>query len=486
MELDPAICYRALETGDARFDGVFFTGVSTTRIYCRPVCPARAPARDRCSYYRHAAAAERAGYRPCLRCRPELAPGQAPCDGSSRVAAMAASRINAGALNDEGSIEDLAAGLGLSSRQLRRVVECELGVTPVELAQTRRLLLAKQLLADTTLPMTEVAFAAGFASIRRFNALFLERYRMSPTRIRRTSGTGVADDALRLRLSYRPPLHWPALLDFLGARASAGVEAVEGARYLRTARIGRHAGWLTVSPEPGKDALRVELSRSLTPVLMPLLARLRELFDLDAQPRVIEGHLAADPLLAPIVAATPGLRVPGAFDGFELATRAVLGQQVSVKGATTLSGRFAAAFGEPIETPFPALTHLTPTPERVSGQPFDEVMAIGLPRARAATLIALARAVACDGLTIAPSPEPEAAIRRLTMVPGIGDWTAHYVGMRALRWPDAFPHGDHGLKHALGGATPKEILALGEPWRPWRAYATFHLWQSLQAKGQTE
>ncbi|MFN0148695.1 MAG: AlkA N-terminal domain-containing protein [Dehalococcoidia bacterium] len=481
MELDSAICYRALETGDARFDGVFFTGVSTTRIYCRPVCPARTPARDRCTFFRNAAAAERAGYRPCLRCRPELAPGEAPCDGSSRVAAMAASRINAGALNDDGSLEDLAAGLGLSSRQLRRVVECELGVTPIELAQTRRLLLAKQLLADTALPMTEVAFAAGFASIRRFNALFLERYRMSPTRIRRAAGGG-APDALRLRLSYRPPLHWPALAGFLGARASAGVEAVEGSRYLRTARIGRHAGWLAVSPEPGKDALRVELSRSLTPVLMPLLARLRELFDLDAQPRAIEGHLSDDPLLAPIVAATPGLRVPGAFDGFELATRAVLGQQVSVKGATTLSGRFAAAFGEPIESPFAALSHLTPAAERVAAAPIEEVMAIGLPRARAVTLVALARAVAWDGLAIAPSPDPEAAIRRLTAVPGIGDWTAHYVGMRALRWPDAFPHGDLGLKHALDGATPKEILALGERWRPWRAYATFHLWQSLPTK----
>jgi AraC family transcriptional regulator of adaptative response / DNA-3-methyladenine glycosylase II len=482
MDLDPDICYRALVTSDTRFDGVFFVGVSTTRIYCRPVCPARAPGRDRCSFFSNAAAAERAGYRPCLRCRPELAPGQAPCDGASRVAAQASARIQAGALNDDGSVDDLAAELGLSGRQLRRIVERELGVTPVELAQTRRLLLAKQLLAETALPITEVAFAAGFASIRRFNALFRERYRLNPTEMRRSTGGAAPHDALRLRLAYRPPLHWEALLAFLGARATAGVEAADDGRYLRTARIGRHAGWLAVSPEPGKDALRVELSRTLVPVLMPLLARLRQLFDLDAQPLAIESHLARDPLLAPVVAATPGLRVPGAFDGFELATRAVLGQQVTVRGATTLAGRFAVSFGEPIATPHQALTHLTPTAARIASASIEEIMAIGLPRARAATLTALARAVACGGLRISPSTDPEGTIRALTALPGVGEWTAQYIGMRALRWPDAFPHADLGLKHALDRASPKRVLELAEPWRPWRAYATLHLWQSLIQK----
>jgi AraC family transcriptional regulator, regulatory protein of adaptative response / DNA-3-methyladenine glycosylase II len=483
MTLDPDACYRALETADRRFDGVFFTGVRTTGIYCRPICTARLPRRESCTFYPNAAAAERAGYRPCLRCRPELAPGNAPVDACGRVAALAAARIQAGALNGEGSIEALAAGLGLSSRHLRRVVEQQLGVTPVELAQTRRLLLAKQLLTETTLPITEVAFSAGFASIRRFNALFQERYSLNPTTLRRTAGAAGTADSLTLRLAYRPPLDWPALLGFLGARATAGVEAVEDDRYLRTVHLGKHSGWVAVRADASRHMLLVEVARSLAPVLMPLLARLRELFDLDAHPEAIARHLGADPVLGPLVARHPGLRVPGAFDGFELATRAVLGQQVSVKGATTLAGRFTAAFGEPIATPFPALTRLSPEPDTVAAADVAEIAAIGMPRSRALTLASLARATACGAVDLSRSADPEAAVRCLTRLPGIGEWTAQYIAMRALRWPDAFPHTDLGLKHALGGLTPAAILNAAETWRPWRSYATLHLWQSLSPQG---
>jgi AraC family transcriptional regulator of adaptative response / DNA-3-methyladenine glycosylase II len=479
MDISDDICYRVLGARDARFDGVFFVGVTTTRIYCRPVCTARTPGRDRCQFFASAAAAEHAGFRPCLRCRPELAPGNAPVDATGRVAHLAASRIEAGVLNDGGSLESLAEELGLSSRQLRRVVKKELGVSPVELAQTNRLLLAKRLLTETRLPIIEVAYASGFASVRRFNALFLSHYRLAPSRFRGTNGAPPREPTIRLLLSYRPPFAWDELLRFLAARATAGVEYVSGRSYARTVAIGKHAGWLKVEPAPKRNALIVELSYTLAQVLPALLARLRNLFDLNARPDIIESHLATDRRLKLLIRRSPGLRVPGAFSGFELAVRAILGQQVSVRAATTIAGRFALALGHSIETPFTDLNCLTPTPSCVAAAQSSELTGFGLTRARATSIQALARALDDGRINLEASTDPETAIKRLQTLPGIGDWTAHYIGMRALRWPDAFPHGDLGIRKALEMTSSRQILVATDAWRPWRAYAAMHLWNHL-------
>jgi len=472
MNLDTARCYQALLTHDARFDGVFFVGVSTTRIYCRTICTARTPRPDRCTFYPSAAAAEQAGYRPCLRCRPEMAPGLAPLDARDRLAAEAARRIEDGALA-EGGMAGLAATLGVSERHLRRVIIQEFGVSPVQLAQTQRLLLAKRLLSDTDMTIGAVAFASGFSSVRRFNALFAGRYRLNPSDLRRSRPSGPASETLVCEVAYRPPLDWDSLLDFLVGRASAGIEARDGRRYLRTVQTGEHRGWLLVAPISERPALRVELSASLAPVLRPVLARVRRLFDLGADPLPIAAHLG------PLAASRPGLRVPGAFDGFEMAVRAILGQQVSVRAASTLAGRLAAALGEPIPTPFASLTHLSPAPERVAAARPEDLTALGILATRAHSLLALARAVAGGNLVLEPGGDVEETIARLQSLPGIGEWTAQYVAMRALAWPDAFPHTDLGIQKAMKENNPKRILAAAEPWRPWRAYAAMHLWKSL-------
>lgn len=479
MTLDDDACYRALLARDVRFDGVFFTGVKTTGIYCRPVCTARTPGRDRCRFFPSAALAEQAGFRPCLICRPELAPGHAPIDRAGTVARAAAARIEAGALAGDGSLEELAASLGLSSRQLRRAVRQELGVSPVELAQTNRLLLAKRLIAETQLPMVQVAFAAGFDSVRRFNALFQSHYRLTPSELRRAKLPAVDGNRLRLVLAYRPPLAWEAMLRFLEARAIAGVECVSDGAYQRTVAIGEHRGWLKVAPVADRHLLAVELSTELAPVLPPLLARLRNLFDLDARPDVIAGQLARDPLLRASVKSQPGLRVPGAFDGFELGLRAIVGQQISVRGASTLAGRIAERFGEAIHTPLPCLNRLTPAAEAIAGARGATLAGLGLPTARAESLRNLARAVERREIDLEPGIDPTAVVARLVDLPGIGPWTAEYIAMRVLRWPDAWPAGDLGLLKAARLKSARELQRVAEPWRPWRAYGAMHLWESL-------
>ena len=475
MHLDSELCYRSLNARDSRFDGQFFVGVTSTGIYCRPICPTRVPRRDNCLFFANAASAEREGFRPCLRCRPELAPGKAPVDAVGRVAAAAVARIEAGALNDAG-FEALATEMGLSGRQLRRSIEREYGVAPVELAQTRRLLLAKQLLTETQIKIAEVAFASGFSSLRRFNHLFRTRYRLSPTDLRRNKLLSASGDTITLRLAYRPPLDWTALLGFLVGRGAAGVEAADGERYLRVVRIGEYAGWIAAAPIEGEAALRVEVAITLLPVLTPLLARLRRLFDLDANPQAIAEHLSGDPRLSASLSRRPGLRVPGAFDGFELALRAVLGQQISVKAATTVFGRFARAYGESMQTPFPGLVHSGPRAALIAAASLEEVAALGLPRARALTVLSLARAVSDGTVRLEPGVNPGQTVAALKELPGIGDWTAQYVAMRALRDPDAFPASDLGIYRALGVSKPRDALAAAERWRPWRAYAVLHLW----------
>jgi AraC family transcriptional regulator, regulatory protein of adaptative response / DNA-3-methyladenine glycosylase II len=465
--LDRDSCYRALAARDARFDGVFFTGVQTTGIYCRPVCTVKTPRAASCQFYSSAAAAEAAGFRPCLRCRPELAPYAL----QQNLAHAVWQRIAAGALND-GDIEGLSREVGLSSRQLRRVLTQHFGVTPVELAQTQRLLFAKKLLQETQMPMAEIAYAAGFGSVRRFNALFALRYGIAPSAIRRANAT-LTDgaEALTLRLAYRPPLQWPAMLQYLDLRAIRGVEAVvaDGAgSYVRGVRLGDAEGWLRVTHLPARAQLELQVAPSLSAMLMPLLARVRAQFDLDANPAQIEAHLRADPLLAARIDALPGLRVPGAFDAFELALRAVLGQQVSVAGASTLCGRLVQRFGEPLATPFTALSHHFP--------------AIGIPRTRAETIRQLAQFAADGGLHMPPGLPLADTVARLTSVRGIGDWTAHYIALRALRHPDAFPVGDLGLQKAAaedgGRLTEKQLAARSSAWAPWRGYAALALWMT--------
>lgn len=474
MLLEPDACFRAVRARDRRFDGRFFTAVSSTGIYCRPICPVRPPKRENMRFFSSAAAAEGAGFRPCLRCRPERAPGLASVDAASRLAGAAIAGIEEHAVSN-GRVGDLAASLGVSDRHLRRVTEAELGVSPIALAQTQKLLLAKRLLSETSLKLTDIAFAAGFGSVRRFNALFKSRYGLNPGRIR---GSGTASSALKCQLDFRPPLAWQSLLAYLRLRAIPGVEWVDGTHYRRTVAIGERRGFIAVSLAKSGAALEIELSPGLAPVIGAVMVRVKHLFDLGAVPDAVSAVLSQDAALAPVVRRLPGLRVPGAFDGFELAVRAVLGQQVSVRSATTVAGRWARAFGEPIETPWAELTHLAPTPERMLGIPEHEISPLGVLGSRARCLTALARAAAERRITLGYAGDVDEQIRRLIELPGIGPWTAQYIAMRALHWPDAFPAEDLMLLRAANTGK-KQLLARAEAWRPWRAYAAHYLWQSL-------
>ncbi|GAA6616515.1 AlkA N-terminal domain-containing protein [Scytonema sp. NUACC26] len=467
-------CYRAILSRDRRFDGIFFVGVSSTGIYCRTICTVKTPRRENCMFYPSAAAAEQAGYRPCLRCRPELAPGQAKIDAVSRLAAAAASYIEDGALTEQ-SVSELANSLGISDRHLRRVLQQEFGVSPIQLAQTQRLLLAKRLLADSNLSIADIAFASGFSSVRRLNALFQKRYRLNPTAFRKA--TNQPQDILCCELAYRPPLDWQGLLSFLQGRASRGVEAIEGDRYQRTVRIDQHQGWIRVSSIPNQDKLQVELSASLVAVILPVLTRVKALFDLAADPVLIAHHLRD------LTVSCPGLRVPGAFDGFEVAARAILGQQVSVKAATTLMGRLIETFGTPIQTPISGLTHLTPTPAQIAQLLPQDLTALGILLSRATSIIAIAQAIVNRDLRLDAYSEIDTTIARLKTLPGIGEWTAQYIAMRVLAYPDAFPYADLGLRQALNVEKPAQVLQIAEAWRPWRAYAAMYLWKSLEQVG---
>ena len=477
---EDAALYSAYVSRDPRFDGVFYVGVTSTGIYCRPVCTARAPRAGNCRFFSSAEAAEKASFRPCLRCRPELAPGNAPVDDAHRIAGLIVQRIDEGMLDGGAGLERIAAQFGWSSRQIRRILQKELGVSPIDLVQTRRLLLAKQLLTETTLPITEVAFASGFASLRRFNDAFGGRYGMPPSRFRKAA-EGPAQPAspagFTLQLTYRPPFDWAGTLQFLRARALKGVERVDDDTYSRTVRLGGHTGWVRVRHAPKRRALLIELPHSLTPVLPALLGRLRHVFDLSARPDVIAAHLMQDPLLSDAVARNPGLRVPGAFDGFELAVRAILGQQVTVKAATTVAGRFVEAFGDAVSMPHEGLTHLCPTPQRLVAAGAGQIAALGIIRTRAAGIVAVAEALVSGRLRLEVGAHPDATIEQLVALPGIGAWTAQYIAMRALRWPDAFPKEDIALRNNLGGVTGARAEAMSQAWRPWRSYATLHLWR---------
>ena len=488
--LDPEVCYRALKARDARFDGRLFVAVKTTGIYCRPVCPASLARRENCRFYPSAAAAQEAGFRPCLRCRPETAPAHGAWNGTSNTVARGLALIEKGTLDaDDASVETLAERLGIGERQLRRLFQKHLGASPIAVAQTRRVLFAKQLIHETPLPMAEVALAAGFGSVRRFNETFQRLYARPPSELRRArSGSArAAAGGVTVRLRYRPPYDFTALLSFLAARAVEGVEVIEGDRYRRTLVHDGALGSVEIAHVPRETSLLATIRFPSVRVLPGVIARIRRVFDLDVDVSAIARHLGQDPLLAPLVAERPGLRAAGAWDGFELAVRAVLGQQVSLAAARTLAGKLVRLCGTRCETADgrgEALTLAFPTPAEVHGAKLEK---LGMPEARRRALRAVAAAALDDPELFEPRASVEETVARLLDVPGLGPWSAHYIALRAAREPDAFPASDLGLLRGAtrrGGRRPtaRELERRSERWRPFRAYAAEQLWAADAAR----
>jgi AraC family transcriptional regulator, regulatory protein of adaptative response / DNA-3-methyladenine glycosylase II len=485
VHLDRETCRKARLARDARFDGRFFIGVRTTKIFCRPICPAVSPREENVDYYPSAAAAAATGLRPCLRCRPECAPGTPAWNGSSSTVSRALREIAEGAL-DAAGVGHLADRLGVGERHLRRLFLEHLGAPPIAVAQTHRLLSAKRLIDETDLPVSTVALAAGYGSVRRFNHVFRETWNRTPRElrlsrrdVRRDARRGVRGTGLCFRLRYRPPLDWNALIGFLAARAIPGVEYVENGSYRRSILVAGIPGIIELAHSASKSGAAdviLEIDHVRPECSLGIVSRVRRLCDLDADPVAIASGLSSDNLLRPLVEARPGLRVPGAWDGFELGIRAILGQQISVRGASTLAGRLVARYGRPLDSARSGVTHLFPSPEILAGA---DLASIGLPQKRAETLSAFSAAVASGRLVLNGSVEPEETRERLRSIAGIGEWTAGYVAMRALSDPDAFPAADLVLLRAAGAATPRELLSLAERWRPWRAYAALHLWQGV-------
>lgn len=473
-ELTPEVCYRAGSSRDPRFDGRFFTAVKTTGIYCRPICPARPPKFENCRYFFSAAAAQEAGFRPCLRCRPEVSPEFAFWRGTSNTVSRAMTLINDHAIDPDSTIEQLADRLGVGERQLRRLFHQHLGASPISVMQTRRILFAKQLIHETQLPMSEVALAAGFGSIRRFNDTFHKLYHRPPSTLRRASQPSTA---IKLQLAYRSPYDWDAMLGFLAARAIPRVEWIEDGRYFRTGSASEGSmAIIEVAHAPARNALEVRIEVGALTGLMKLIARVRRVFDVAADPITIGSHLSKDPSLARLIALRPGLRSPGGWDEFELAVRAVLGQQVSVGAARTLAGRLVElTTGIGGTSPL-----LFPTAAQVASADLEQ---LGMPATRRRTLKALAEAAAANPKLFERAATLEGSVTALRQIPGIGEWTAQYIALRALREPDAFPASDLVLLKvtANGSGTrpkPAQLLARAEAWRPWRAYAAQHLWNS--------
>ncbi len=520
--------YQALKAHDARFDGHFFVGVSSTRIYCRPVCRVKLPKFENCRFFDLAALAESAGYRPCLRCRPELAPGSLPwttLDASRTLALQAArwldeplawqgnSTKSEDSADGKPTISRLAAHLGVSDRHVRRLFEAQFGVSPLQYLQTRRLLTAKQLLTDTDMPIAQVALCSGFGSVRRFSAAFLAYYRLNPSQLRRSAVDAVADadaDFVKIKsastafcmvkLSYRPPYDSLWLLEFFQKRQIDAIEftALETNKLLAGWTLclesggQQHTGWIAVEFLHNQPTVLLQVSDSLRDVLPQVIRQVRALLDLDADPQAINAVLGDSFASAGEVSGLQGLRVPGCLNGFELAVRAILGQQVTVAAGRTFTQRVVDTFGRPIETPFPALTRLFPTPEVLAQASGEELGRLGIVKQRQAAIVALARAVADKQLHLNPSADMDATLTALRALPGVGDWTAQYIAMRALRWPDAFVAGDGALHKAMGlqnqdPQTPRmsptktaaAAVAAAQVWRPWRSYAVMRAWTSL-------
>jgi AraC family transcriptional regulator of adaptative response / DNA-3-methyladenine glycosylase II len=481
MKLDPAACYRALLARDERHDGRFFVCVETTGVFCRPVCPARPPKFENCKFVPTAAAAAEAGFRPCLRCKPEYSPDTELWQGTSATVSRGLRLIEEGAL-DQGDVEGLANRLGVGERHLRRLFRQHVGATPIVVAQTRRILLAKQLIHHTDLSMTDIALASGFNSVRRFNETFRKMYDRSPAQLRRKP----ADDrsqtsVIKLSLPYRPPYDWEAMLGFLSKRAIPGVERVSDQRYCRTIEMGDVVGTMEAQNLPDQTSLRVTVAIPRIDNLATIIARTRHLFDLRADPIAINRALFQDSDLAPLVHQRPGLRVPGAWDGFEIAIRAILGQQISVDAATNLAGKLVDSLGTPVPESLrkEQLTRTFPNPAAFR---LDRVIALGIPHKRAEAIVTLAEATVRNPHLFAAKSSLDAAVQELRSLPGIGEWTAQYIAMRVLRESDAFLAGDVALQRILAAGETRpdsqQLLARAEAWRPWRAYATLHLWTS--------
>lgn len=480
--------YEAFRSKDSRFDGRFYVGVSSTGIYCRPVCHARMPKEENCTFYTTAAEAEQAGYRPCLVCRPELAPGRSLVDASTSLAKRAARLLEDDCASGQ-SLGILAARLGCTDRHLRRVFNSEYHISPVQYVQTCRLLLAKSLLADTQLPIVDIAMTAGFGSLRRFNDLFKKHYRMPPSLLRKQlAQSDSRQDEITLRLGYRPPYLWDKMMSFLEGRAIPGVEVVRDAVYYRTIRHvasdGRERyGWVQVGHNHKIHALSVSLSESLLPVLPQVLARVRRVFDMYCEPDTIFDSLKSMNNIRPGLCVL-GTRLPGSYNSFEIAVRAILGQQITVKAASTLAGRLVQECGVPVATGIDGLTHVFPSPGEVlaSGAGLREKLGmLGIISTRAQAIESLAQALQSGELSLDINLDPVGERNKLVAIKGIGSWTANYIAMRALEWPDSFLETDVGVKKALAPATIKEITAMAESWRPWRSYAVINLWNSLTA-----
>ena len=500
--VDPDTAYRALTARDARFDGHWFVGVTSTGVYCRPICRVRTPRRENCRFFETPAQAEAAAFRPCLKCRPELAPGPglpwSVMDGPRTLARQAAQWLAAHAFDDAdadratgaASPAALARHLGISERHLRRIFATEHGVSPLQYLRTRRLLLAKQMLTDTELPVAQVAHASGFRSLRRFNAAFAESYHLSPSRLRCNAvppANEPAASALRATLAFREPLARDALLRFVARRAIPGIETVDAdalrmRRTLRSGVLGRAhaAGWIEIAFVPGRARLRLQASDSLAGATGRLLAAVRRWLDLDAEP------LAIDAALGELAQADAGLRLPGGVDAFELGVRAVLGQQVTVAAARTLAGRVVERFGTPLATPWSNLDRCFPAPDALAGAGVAALAELGIIRSRAAAIAALAAAWQEIEVLLQPGAQAAPLVERLQSVPGIGAWTAHYVAMRTLGWSDAFPPGDVAVLNALGLArgarAEREAELRAQAWRPWRSYAVLALWNSVEKR----
>jgi AraC family transcriptional regulator of adaptative response / DNA-3-methyladenine glycosylase II len=495
MPLDADAAYRALTARDVRFDGHLFVGVTSTGIYCRPICRVRTPQRKNCRFFETPAQAEAAAFRPCLKCRPEIAPGPGDAwtvmDASRTLARQAAQAFDLPAAGGDGTgVAALAARLGVSDRHLRRIFMTEHGVTPLQYLQTRRLLLAKQMLTDSTLPMAQVALASGFRSLRRFNAAFVDGYRMSPSRLRgalRDHGPGktaTGSDDITLTLGYRTPYDRAALLRFLERRAIPGIEVVAGNCIRRSVRAGSLAdasGWIEAGFRADAPLVKLRFASALAASSAHIVAAVRRWLDLDASPQTIDTALAGLP-------GAPGLRLPGAVDGFELAVRAVLGQQITVAAARTLAHRVVERFGTIIATPWTEVNRCFPGPTALAGAALADVAGLGIIRSRAAAIIGIAAAwpeiAARISAPLHPGDRAERLIERLGELQGIGPWTAHYIAMRALGWPDAFPPGDvavlKAMRQAFGTASQCEAEALAQAWQPWRAYAVLRLWNLLK------
>jgi AraC family transcriptional regulator of adaptative response / DNA-3-methyladenine glycosylase II len=474
MNLDWQVCSRARLSRDARFDGKFFIGVVGSGVYCRSICPAPTAKEKNVRYFPTAAAAAEAGFRPCLRCRPESSPGTPAWLGTSNTVSRALRLIGESGMED-GGVEVLAERLGVGSRHLRRLFLRHLGATPIAVAQTRRLHFAKKLIDETGLPMSQIALAAGFGCVRRFNAGIRKVYHRTPTQIRHLARPKdmLPGNQYVFRLHFRPPYHWQGMLAFLAPRTTPGVEVVENGAYRRTISLNGRDGHFEVSLDQTRPALIVRIEFGDPHSLFFIIERIRAMFDLTADWSAIVQNLRTDPVLATRVEADPGLRVPGCWNGFELATRAILGQQITVKGATALTGKLVSSFGKTFSAAS-GLSHLFPPPEVLAD---GKLASIGMPGTRAETVRRLARAV-CDGkIKFEGVVDSDAFLNQLCEIPGIGKWTAQYIAMRALGEPDAFPSSDLGLLRAMSLSNSRELEHRAETWRPWRAYAAMYLWE---------